>query len=307
MIVEYGKTLRMIRKQKGITLKELASGICSVSFLSKFERGDSDMTLGLMTRILEKLMMNFDEFLYIHHDFQPDQLEQFFKNANNAYLNRDVKQLKDLKNGQIKKWKQYGVETYHYNALLLEVYQSIVDPNYFNEELQEDDIHLLANYLFRVEVWGHYELMLYNGTLLLLQPDMVIMLSRTAYEKSSRFRNYSRVNDAITSVLFNTIIYLLGPVNRFDEPFTYHKEYKEFISYLETIAIPEGNLSERVHLLQLKGAYDIRTGKKEEGIVKIKQAIRQLNELGSSRMANNIEKYLGQIVDKEVLDKFNEI
>ncbi|MFD2043728.1 helix-turn-helix domain-containing protein [Ornithinibacillus salinisoli] len=297
MVVEYGKTLRVIRKQKGITLKKLADGVCSVSFLSKFERGDSDITLGLMTGILEKLMMNFDEFLYIHHDFLPDKLEQFFKISSTAYLNRDAKLLKHLKNGQLKKWKQYGVETYHFNALLIEVYESIVDKDYINEGVQEKDIRLLSDYLFRVEVWGYYELTLYNGTLLLLQPDMVIMLSRTAYEKSARFRDYNKVNDAITSVLFNTFIFLLGPVNRFHEEFSYQKEISEFISYLETITIPESNLTERVNLLQLKGAYDIRTGNKEEGTAKIKQAIKLLNDLNSTRMAkNNIEQYLLQII-----------
>ncbi|GAA0471977.1 helix-turn-helix domain-containing protein [Alkalibacillus silvisoli] len=296
MVVEYGKTLRMIRKQKGITLKQLADGICSVSFLSKFERGDSDITLSLMTRLIEKLMMNFDEFLYIHHDYQPDQLEQFFKTASTAYLNRDVKQLKQLKNGQINKWKQYGVETYHYNALLIEVYESIVDKDYIDEGVQENDIRLLSDYLFRVEVWGYYELTLYNGTLLLLKPDMVIMLSRTAYEKSARFREYKKVDDEITAVLFNTIIFLLGSVNRFHEEFTYQKEISEFISYLETIAIPESNLTERVYLLQLKGSYDIRTGNKEEGTAKIKQTIQLLNDLNATKMANNIEQYLVQII-----------
>ncbi|MEN2768045.1 helix-turn-helix domain-containing protein [Ornithinibacillus xuwenensis] len=295
-MVEYGKTLRIVRKQKGITLKRLADGICSVSFLSKFERGDSDITLGLMTRLLEKLMMNFDEFLFIHHDFQPDKLEQFFKAANTAYLNRDVKQLKQLKNGQLKKWKQYGVETYQCNALLIEVYESIVDKDYIKKGVQEIDTHLLSDYLFRVEVWGYYELMLYNGTLLLLEPDMVMLLSRTAYEKSARFRNYDKVTDAITSVLFNTIIFLLGPVNRFHEEFAYQKEMTEFMGYLEAIAIPEGNLTERVLLLELKGAYSIRVGYKEEGTAKIKQAIQILQDLNSTRMANNIEQYLLQII-----------
>ena len=294
--MEYGKTLRMIRKQKGITLKKLADNICSVSFLSKFECGDSDITLGLMARLLDKLMMDFDEFLYIHNDFQPDKLEQFFKTARTAYLNRDVKQLKQLKNKALKKWKQYGVETYHFNALLIEVYESIVDTQYTVDRIQEYDLSLLSDYLFRVEVWGYYELSLYNGTLLLLQPDMVIMLSRTAYEKSARFRDYKKVNDAITAVLFNTIIYLLGPVNRFHEEFTFQEEFSEFISYLETITIPESNLMERVHLLELEGAYNIRTGNKEEGIAKIKQAIQLLNDLNSTKMAYGIEQYLLQIV-----------
>lgn len=293
--MEYGETLRIIRQQKGLTLKKLAENICSVSFLSKFERGDSDITLVLMTRLLEKLMMSFDEFLYIHHDYQPDQLEQFFKEARTAYLNRDAVQLKKLKNTALKKWKQYGVETYHFNALLLEVYESIIDSKYKVEGLKKYDISLLSDYLFRVEVWGYYELSLYNGTLFLLEADMVILLSRTAYEKSARFKDFKKVNEAITAMLFNTIIFLLGPVNRFHEEFNFQKEFIEFFSYLEVIATTEKNLMERVHLLELKGHHDIRTGNKEEGIVKVKKAIQLLNDLNSAKLATNIEQYLLQI------------
>lgn len=296
MSVEYGKTLRMIRQQKGITLKKLADDICSVSFLSKFERGESDITLSLMTRLLEKLMMNFDEFLYIHHDYQPDKLEQFLKTAQLAYLKRDVNQIKQLKDIASNKWKQDGVETNTYNALLLEVYESIVDKKYTDGGIKENDISLLSDYLFRVEVWGYYELTLYNGTLFLLEPDMVIMLSRTAYKKSARFKDYKKVNEAISAVLFNTMIFLLGPVNRYHEEFTFKKEFIEFISYLEKIAIPERSLIERVHLLELNGAYAIRTGNKEEGITNIKKAIQILSDLNSTKLAYNIEQYHLQII-----------
>ncbi len=120
---------------------------------------------------------------------------------------------------------------------------------------------------------------------------MVMMLSRTAYEKSACFRDYTKIHDAITSVLFNTIIYLLGSVTRFNEEFTYQKEFSEFLSYLEEVAIPESNLVDRVHLLQLKGAYEIRTGNKEEGIVKMEKAIQLLRELNSTKLANNIVEY----------------
>lgn len=68
------------------------------------------------------------------------------------------------------------------------------------------------------------------------------MLSRTAYEKSACFRNYKKVHEAITSLIFNTIIYLLGSVNKFHETFKFQEEFGEYISYIENIAIPEAFL-----------------------------------------------------------------
>ncbi|PKR84555.1 helix-turn-helix domain-containing protein [Heyndrickxia camelliae] len=296
-MASYGETLRQIRVQKGWTMKELADGICSVSFLSKFERGDSEITIGLFNRILDKLMLSFDEFLYIHNDYMPDQLEHFFNNVGIAYSNQNSAQLKHLKKQEMEKWKKYRIDTYYCNVLMLQVYERIVEEKAIDEDVDKKDIKILSDYLFRVEIWGYYELKLYSAAMLFLEPGMVVQLSRTAYEKSIRYRNLKKVNEAIISVIINTLVYLIGPVNRFHEDLKYQKEIIEFFSYLETIALPESHLFERVELLHLKGAYELKIGNREEGIAKIHHASQILSDLGSFGIANRIENYLQQILD----------
>jgi HTH-type transcriptional regulator, SHP2-responsive activator len=293
----YGATLRVIRKQKGLSMKELSDGICSVSFLSKFEREDSDITLGLFTRILEKLMMSIDEFLYIHNNYQTNLLEQFFKDVSIAYNKRDSAKLKALKELEMKKWQQLQVNTYYYNVLLIQVYEMIVDRKALDGDVKEEDIRLLSEYLFRVEVWGYYEFMLYNATLLFLQPAMVVQLSRTAYDKSNRYRNYKKVNDVIITIMMNTIVYLLGPVNHFNRKLESQAEVIEFFSYLETLAMPETHLFERVSLLYLHGSFELKSGNEDVGLAKFQQAIQILTDLGSNRFATHVEQYLEQIVE----------
>src|SRR5699024_11715267 len=75
---KYGGTLREIREQKGYSMQQLASGILSVSFLSKFERGESDISFAYITRLLERLSLSFEEFFYLHEGVRPDQLEYYF-------------------------------------------------------------------------------------------------------------------------------------------------------------------------------------------------------------------------------------
>lgn len=295
--MNYGATLRTIRKRKGITLQVLANGVCSVSFLSKFERGESDISLDLMTRLLENLMMPFEEFLYIHNEYSLDAVQQFFKQAYALYLNRDIAGLRKLKKEQVEKWHTYEIVTYQNNALLLEVYESIVGKQAQSDEIQKSNVQALSDYLFDVEEWGYYELSLYNGTMLLLEPDMVITLSRTAYAKSARFKEYEKLRELVTSLLFNTVIYLLGPVNRFEEPFLYIREIQEFFAYLEEVAIPEQHLLEKVHLMQLKGIYQMRIGNKDEGTRQVEEAIELLQDIGAPKLAANMELYLEQITE----------
>jgi len=293
----YGETLRQIREQKGLTMKELAEGICSISFLSKFERGDSDISLGLLTGILKKLMIGFDEFLYIHNEYKPDKLEQFFIDVNTAYYESNSDHLNKLKRQEMKKWEKFKIPTYHYNVLMIEVLESIVNQKAIDKKIVQEDIHLLSDYLFRVEVWGYYEFMLYNTTMLFLNTDMVVQLSRTAYEKSTRYRMLPKVNTTTATIMMNTISYLIGPVNLFNKRSAFQAEISEFFSYLEKLAIPENHLFERVNLLHLKGAFELKCGNTEKGIQKFQQAIQILTDLGAYGHSKRIQSYMQEILD----------
>ena len=119
---------------------------------------------------------------------------------------------------------------------------------------------------------------------------MVITLSKTAYEKSIRYREVNKINNIIISILLSTLTYLLGPIK-------YLEEYKVFLSYLENMAIPENDLYSRIHLLHMKGIYEIKIGNKEKGIEIINRTISIYYELDSKGLAIQAENYLKIILD----------
>ena len=49
----HGEFIKKIRKEKHLTQKELAEGILSKNFLSKFERGESKITSEIFLNLLE--------------------------------------------------------------------------------------------------------------------------------------------------------------------------------------------------------------------------------------------------------------
>src|SRR5699024_4973906 len=161
---QYGETFRQIREQKGYTMRQVADGILSVSFLSKFERGESDISLTHITLLLEKLSMTFEEFFYAHDGVSPNQLEYFFDMADAAFSKRDVMQLDALRKEALDKWDTHGLEAFRCNTLMLDVYESIIRGELITSG--DDALNALYTYLFKVEVWGYYELRLYNSTML---------------------------------------------------------------------------------------------------------------------------------------------
>ena len=49
----HGEFIKKIRQEKHLTQKELAEGILSKNFLSKFERGESKITSEIFLNLLE--------------------------------------------------------------------------------------------------------------------------------------------------------------------------------------------------------------------------------------------------------------
>ena len=58
----HGEFIKKIRQEKHLTQKELAAGILSKNFLSKFERGESKITSEIFLKLLERLNVSLDEF-----------------------------------------------------------------------------------------------------------------------------------------------------------------------------------------------------------------------------------------------------
>lgn len=288
---KYGETVRRVREQKGYTMQQLAEGILSVSFLSKFERGESDISLSHITRLLEKLSLTFEEFFYLHEDVGFDRLDYFFDKVEEAYVNRDLDLLTELKEIALEKWEIHGLETFRHNLIMIDVYDSIIRSEKI--DFREDSLSFLYTYLFDVEIWGYYELKLYNSTMFLMPPEMVITLSKNAFEKSFRFRKLKKIHKTIIAILINTLTYMMGGA----VPYT--EQYKVFLGYLESLDIPEDELYIRNSLLQVKGIYEIKIGNRENGVEMVQKAISIFTDLGSNELAVTTENYLTIVLEQK--------
>lgn len=63
-----GKTLRKIRIGKNVRLTSLANSSLSKSQISRFERGESEISCIRLLNLLDQLNVSLDEFLIIHND-----------------------------------------------------------------------------------------------------------------------------------------------------------------------------------------------------------------------------------------------
>ncbi|TFB14264.1 Rgg/GadR/MutR family transcriptional regulator [Filobacillus milosensis] len=284
MLESYGSTFREIRKQKGFTLQELAEGIVSVSFLSKFERDQSEISLSLFKLLLSRLAVSFDEFFYLHNE-NADHFEKFFKRIQEAYLEEDVSFLEQMKYKQLSIWKNTKARTARCNVIAIERLIDLIKKQTISSS--DEDIQFLYDFLFNVEVWGKYELLLYNLTMHLLPIEMVITLSRTAYKKSARYQGMKNGKQMVATVLLNTMVTLTGIPNQ-----TVHPYAEEFLNYLEQINLDDVDIAEKLSRKSVRGYYELKTGNISKGEEIIRAVISFYRTLESHQLADKEEKYL---------------
>lgn len=65
---KFGITLRKVRKSKQISLCSVADEHLSKSQISRFERGESEISCIRLINILDKLHISLEEFLIIHNN-----------------------------------------------------------------------------------------------------------------------------------------------------------------------------------------------------------------------------------------------
>ncbi|WP_054748817.1 helix-turn-helix domain-containing protein [Lentilactobacillus rapi] len=74
-MIDYGKTFKHLREQKGISITSAANGVVSKSFLSRFERGLSDISFDKLIRLLTNINISAEEFIYLAHYREQQPLE----------------------------------------------------------------------------------------------------------------------------------------------------------------------------------------------------------------------------------------
>lgn len=275
MMGNYGATFRTFRKNKGYTLKQVARGIVSISFLSKFERGDSDISFSVMVQLLDRMMVTYEEFYFLHNAGKSNAIEEFFTQAQKAYVLRDGPTINRLKKQALEDYQRTNHIPFHCNALLLEVYRSMIELDL--PQLDHEASQQLTNYLFDIEVWGYYELSLYNSTLFLLEPESVIVFTELIVNKSESIKKLPLLHNVLIRILLNTITYLTGGQ---DPHFAYEEECKTFMKYLKNSDIPEEDMYGRIGYMQAQAYIDVRLGNIDKGESALKKSISMYEELG---------------------------
>lgn len=155
----YGEAIRAIRISKGLKLKDVYSDILSKSYSISFEKGNHEISLRLLENILDRLLLNIDEFLYIYNNYRLPEKEEFLQRYSEASNQNDIDKLKILlqENG-----KGLTLSSRLRTAQIRSRLRQLIDFNenhiYRKDNILKEDIKLIKDYLYSLDSWTLQEI-----------------------------------------------------------------------------------------------------------------------------------------------------
>lgn len=278
-----GITLRKVRKGKKISLCSVADEHLSKSQISRFERGESEISCIRLINILDKLHISLDEFLVLHdEDYTNTELfANLVQYIRKQYSSQNIKNIAALLSDS----SHYTLNSFEKTMIksILHTMDSSIIPS--NKELLQ-----LTDYLFKVEKWGYYEITLLGNCVRTINYNSYFLLTKEMlnnYIYSSLNKTNKRI---VTQLAINCLILSVDK-----------EEFSNctcLITEIKALLDNELNFYEQTVFLYATGYFEFKRHS-DSGIEKMKQAIQVLDILGEDKLKLHYTSHFDKLVNKE--------
>ena len=278
-----GITLRKIRKGKQISLCSIADSNLSKSQISRFERGESEISCIRLINILDKLHVTLDEFLILHDDdyTNSESFANLVQYIRKQYSSQSIDNiaclLSDTTNYTLDPLEKTMVKS------ILHTMDSRIIPS--DEELLQ-----LTDYLFKVEKWGYYEIIIFGNCARTINYNSYFLLTKELL-KNYIYSSLNKTNKRmVTQLAINCLILSID-----EEKFS---NCSYLISEIKTLLDNEFNFYEQTVFLYATGYYEFKR-QLSSGIEKMKQAIQVLDILREDKLKLHYTDHFNKLVNKK--------
>lgn len=278
-----GITLRKVRKGKQISLCSVADEHLSKSQISRFERGESEISCIRLINILDKLHITLDEFLVLHNeDYTNAELfANLVQYIRKQYSSHNIKNIAALLSDS----SHYTLNSFEKTMIksILHTMDSSIIPS--NKELLQ-----LTDYLFKVEKWGYYEITLLGNCVRTINYNSYFLLTKEMlnnYIYSSLNKTNKRI---VTQLAINCLILSVDK-----------EEFSNctcLITEIKALLDNELNFYEQTVFLYATGYFEFKRHL-DSGIEKMKQVIQVLDILGEDKLKLHYTSHFDKLVNKE--------
>lgn len=288
-MTEIGEIFKIFRTGKNITLKEASQNIVSYPFLSKFERGLTDISFTHLLELLDRINVQLSEFEFLYskyHAGNNDLLPSF----QSAYQSGDIVTLKN----HLRIWQRKQGKFAELQVIQIKMMLSTLNA----DSITKEDILTLETYFKNIRNWTFFELYLFGHAMPFLEEKFMFRLFQELHQKGILYDNFRYDSFSMLFYIYNNIILFMLDHNHLD---TADLLIQKLTNYFNQ---QEKDYYHRARLFNLQGLALYLQNKKELGLILIKKSnlLSYLSEHNSS-FINNEKHYLSKYLTTDDLNK----
>lgn len=201
-----GKTLKIIRENRGLSQQAFSKGIVSPSYYSKVEAGSSEISANLLFELLEASNTTIKEFYYIKKSYKSESQINIFKQMRLYFNKGDLSALVTLET----ELRERSTDDNY--LLIIENLKNYLQEN----KLDQNALMTLKKYLGNIPSWGHYEFQLFALCSYLFEAGTLILLSNNIVRNIEKYEDFANYEQDLLTILINLVRALLRG-NKIDE------------------------------------------------------------------------------------------
>ncbi|WP_270346316.1 helix-turn-helix domain-containing protein [Lactococcus petauri] len=199
--VNFGNSYKTIRKNKGLTQKEVCQDELTIATLSKFENGKSMPSYALISHLLHQVNMSFDEFEYLCSVDDFGEEKQLKLRFDAIITNAEFQAIHDLKMRCEKHLSRTSNKRIEELKDILELYLELHRED-FSKKAQEIALKLWNTIAIKKE-WYVSELKLLNQILFYFPDNLVFDVADRILERIKEYEAFQNIARLKASILIN--------------------------------------------------------------------------------------------------------
>ncbi|WP_267247416.1 helix-turn-helix domain-containing protein [Streptococcus sp. Marseille-Q5986] len=285
-----GEVFKELRKSRNVSLQEATGGEFTYSMLSKFERGEADLSSMKLITALDNIHSDLNEFMYLVRGFSQKKVLAFQENLWDLYDRGGIDSLHSLYEETTQKYRSSGETSY-----LLQMIRIKSLLVFFDSEIRatDEELTFLYDYFFTIDIWGNYELELFSTISTLFPLPLYFKYSREMLQKTDLLGSLPSNKVGIDTILIN------GLFKAIEEKDKLKADY--FIFQIEKRELPESQAYLKIIYMIAKGYYDTIFKVENKGLEKIQRGIIILQDLEYVDGARYYENYFANQLSNEDL------
>ena len=250
----YGHAFQNVRNQKQVSLSYFELMGFSKGNISKFERGEIMMGFEKVDVLLQLMNVSLGEYELVLNNFVQNYQDEMIKILEEADVLGDKKRLNQL--------LQESYEETNY-WLVLAIKACTV-------RLSQEECEKVTEYLYRVKVWGYFELSIAYFVLDNLAVENIKELLHVAQEKNQNYFGIFKYRRRLLQICYRAVSLFIASGDQeyanqiLNATSTQHSEHDMYINNLRKLAA---------------SYFEYEFGEKEEGKIKLKRTLELFEEL----------------------------